>query len=198
MDTTLPYFPLGVLLLPGEQQYLHIFEPRYRQLLVDLESGPPQFIIPFVRDQKMERTGSLVRLSKVVERHANGTSDIIIEAEANVRILSFSKQMHQRLYGGGQAQIFHWESRELEVGEVVRNEFEQYERRSGQLNDHNSYSVEVNQLQIAQALHLSPSQKLAFLNGSQLKRDEILLNQIQHLQLLLNQEERRFNNIYLN
>lgn len=198
MDTMLPYFPLGVLLLPGEQQYLHIFEPRYRQLLKDLESGSPRFIIPFVRDRQIERTGSLVRLSKVVERHANGTSDIIIEAEANVRILSFSKQMYQRLYGGGQVEILKWEESDLETGDAVRSEFEQYERRSGQLNDHSSYSVEVNQLQIAQALHLSPRQKLAFINGSQAKRDEILLNQIQHLQLLLNQEEKRFNNIYLN
>ncbi|CCH34109.1 LON peptidase substrate-binding domain-containing protein [Actinosynnema sp. NPDC047251] len=36
MTTTLPLFPLGTVLLPGTSLPLHVFEPRYRQLAVDL------------------------------------------------------------------------------------------------------------------------------------------------------------------
>lgn len=36
MAETLPLFPLGTVLLPGASLPLHIFEPRYRQLTVDL------------------------------------------------------------------------------------------------------------------------------------------------------------------
>jgi uncharacterized protein len=36
---TLPLFPLGMVLLPGASLPLHIFEPRYRQLTVDLVTG---------------------------------------------------------------------------------------------------------------------------------------------------------------
>ncbi len=36
MTTTLPLFPLGTVLLPGTSLPLHAFEPRYRQLTVDL------------------------------------------------------------------------------------------------------------------------------------------------------------------
>ncbi|WP_367136780.1 LON peptidase substrate-binding domain-containing protein [Saccharothrix sp. HUAS TT1] len=36
MTTTLPLFPLGTVLLPGASLPLHVFEPRYRQLTVDL------------------------------------------------------------------------------------------------------------------------------------------------------------------
>ncbi|GAA0520367.1 peptidase [Saccharopolyspora subtropica] len=36
MTETLPLFPLGSVLLPGGHLSLHIFEPRYRQLVVDL------------------------------------------------------------------------------------------------------------------------------------------------------------------
>jgi uncharacterized protein len=36
---TLPLFPLGTVLLPGASLPLHIFEPRYRQLTVDLVTG---------------------------------------------------------------------------------------------------------------------------------------------------------------
>ncbi|MFD7653491.1 LON peptidase substrate-binding domain-containing protein [Actinosynnema sp. NPDC059797] len=39
MTTTLPLFPLGTVLLPGASLPLHVFEPRYRQLTVDLVSG---------------------------------------------------------------------------------------------------------------------------------------------------------------
>ncbi|MGH3946979.1 MAG: LON peptidase substrate-binding domain-containing protein [Pseudonocardiaceae bacterium] len=39
MAETLPLFPLGTVLLPGTSLPLHIFEPRYRQLTVDLVTG---------------------------------------------------------------------------------------------------------------------------------------------------------------
>lgn len=39
MIETLPLFPLGTVLLPGALLPLHIFEPRYRQLVTDLVTG---------------------------------------------------------------------------------------------------------------------------------------------------------------
>lgn len=39
MIETLPLFPLGTVLLPGASLPLHVFEPRYRQLTVDLVTG---------------------------------------------------------------------------------------------------------------------------------------------------------------
>ncbi len=39
MPETLPLFPLGTVLLPGALLPLHIFEPRYRQLVTDLVTG---------------------------------------------------------------------------------------------------------------------------------------------------------------
>ncbi|MCP2169504.1 LON peptidase substrate-binding domain-containing protein [Goodfellowiella coeruleoviolacea] len=39
MAETLPLFPLGTVLLPGASLPLHIFEPRYRQLVADLVTG---------------------------------------------------------------------------------------------------------------------------------------------------------------
>ncbi|GAA2781966.1 LON peptidase substrate-binding domain-containing protein [Saccharopolyspora taberi] len=36
MTDTLPLFPLGTVLLPGASLPLHVFEPRYRQLTLDL------------------------------------------------------------------------------------------------------------------------------------------------------------------
>ena len=45
MPTTMPMFPLGTALLPGGVLPLHVFEPRYRQMVQDLlaADGTPEF-----------------------------------------------------------------------------------------------------------------------------------------------------------
>lgn len=43
-----PLFPLGVVLFPGTPQLLHIFEPRYRQMLADCLEGDRRFGLSFV------------------------------------------------------------------------------------------------------------------------------------------------------
>ena len=40
MAARLPLFPLGTVLFPGAALPLHIFEPRYRELIEDLMAGP--------------------------------------------------------------------------------------------------------------------------------------------------------------
>ena len=42
-ETTLPLFPLPLVLFPGATLPLHVFEPRYRQLLADVRDGDGRF-----------------------------------------------------------------------------------------------------------------------------------------------------------
>jgi Lon protease-like protein len=44
----LPIFPLGIVLFPGTPQLLHVFEPRYRQMLADCLEGDRRFGISYV------------------------------------------------------------------------------------------------------------------------------------------------------
>jgi Lon protease-like protein len=47
----MPMFPLGTVLLPGAVLPLHVFEPRYRQLVVDCladDSGEPEFGVTLI------------------------------------------------------------------------------------------------------------------------------------------------------
>src|SRR5439155_290434 len=48
MARELPIFPLPIVLFPGAPQPLHIFEPRYRQLLQDCLAGDQRFGIAYV------------------------------------------------------------------------------------------------------------------------------------------------------
>jgi Lon protease-like protein len=46
----LPIFPLPLVLFPGTLQPLHIFEPRYRQLLADSLAGDRRFGVAYVAE----------------------------------------------------------------------------------------------------------------------------------------------------
>lgn len=50
-ERTLPIFPLRLVLFPGAPQPLHIFEPRYRQMLADCAAGDPRFGISCVFEE---------------------------------------------------------------------------------------------------------------------------------------------------
>ena len=56
---TIPMFPLGMLLLPGETKMLHIFEERYKQLVSDCLANQAHFGIPYSSNKFL--TSSLVK-----------------------------------------------------------------------------------------------------------------------------------------
>ena len=51
----LPIFPLPVVLLPNELLPLHIFEPRYRQMIKDVQIGNKLFGVSYLDPGKTER-----------------------------------------------------------------------------------------------------------------------------------------------
>lgn len=83
----LPLFPLGVVLFPGTPMPLHLFEPRYRQLLADIEAGERRFgiltAIPGVgeRDLPAGRVGCVAQLGDV-ERLPDGRANIVVTGGA--------------------------------------------------------------------------------------------------------------------
>ena len=106
---SLPFFPLGVFLLPGERTGLHIFEPRYRQLIEELEwalesglEGSNRFGIPFHYEDMTASTGSLARLVEVKKKHPGGRKDIVVECVGHFETRKFQQQMEAKLYPGGQ------------------------------------------------------------------------------------------------
>jgi uncharacterized protein len=58
MSTQLPLFPLGSVLFPGLVLPLHIFEPRYRQLVEDLLAGPEPRLFGVIAIRRGRETGA--------------------------------------------------------------------------------------------------------------------------------------------
>ncbi|CAM4175387.1 LON peptidase substrate-binding domain-containing protein [Zobellia nedashkovskayae] len=100
----LALLPLQSIFFPGETVPLHIFEDRYKQLIVDCRKEAVTFGIPvYINDNMIY--GTEVQLVEIVNTYDNGEMDVTCVARQVFRILSFEKQMKGKLYAGGTIQF---------------------------------------------------------------------------------------------
>ena len=100
MTNFIPIFPLGLVVYPGESLNLHIFEPRYKQLIQECHATKKPFGIPVVLDNKMQEYGSLVEITELSKVHENGEMDIRTTGIKVFRILELIKELPEKLYSG--------------------------------------------------------------------------------------------------
>ena len=100
MTNFIPVFPLGIVVYPGETVNLHIFEPRYKQLINECYGEGKPFGIPTVIDNKLNEMGTLVRITEVVKVHDNGEMDIRTLGLRVFRVLELIKSVPDKLFGG--------------------------------------------------------------------------------------------------
>ena len=100
MTNFIPIFPLGIVVYPGENLNLHIFEPKYKQLIKECHEQKKLFGIPTVVESKMRDFGSLVTITEISLVHDNGEMDIRTRGEKVFRILEVIKSVPDKLYNG--------------------------------------------------------------------------------------------------
>lgn len=100
MTNFIPIFPLGIVVYPGEQLNLHIFEPRYRQLISECHEQRKPFGIPTVIENRMRDFGSLVTITEISRVHDNGEMDIRTEGIRVFRVLEVIREVPDKLYSG--------------------------------------------------------------------------------------------------
>jgi Lon protease-like protein len=100
MTNFIPIFPLGIVVYPGEKLNLHIFEPRYKQLITECHATKKPFGITTVIDNKMQDVGSLVEITEMTTVHENGEMDIRTKGLQIFRILEVIKEVPEKLYSG--------------------------------------------------------------------------------------------------
>lgn len=105
MLSLLPFFPLQLVVFPGEQLNLHIFEPRYRQLIQDAEQDGITFGVPTVINGEVKPIATEVKLLEVSKRYPEGASDIKTLGQRVFRIKNFQPQLQPKLYAGGEIEF---------------------------------------------------------------------------------------------
>ncbi len=100
MTNFIPIFPLGIVVYPGEQLNLHIFEPRYKQLIKECFETKKPFGIPTVIDNKINETGTLVKVIEITTVYDDGKMDVKTEGLEVFTILELINQLPEKLYSG--------------------------------------------------------------------------------------------------
>lgn len=100
MTNFIPIFPLGIVVYPGENLNLHIFEPRYKQLIKECHENKKPFGIPSVIDNKLQENGTLVSVIEISKTYDNGELDIKTKGERVFRMLEIIKEIPDKLYSG--------------------------------------------------------------------------------------------------
>ncbi|MCW3074120.1 MAG: peptidase [Flaviaesturariibacter sp.] len=100
MTNFIPIFPLSLVVYPGEALNLHIFEPRYKQLIAECYREKKPFGIPAVVNDKMQEFGTLVEITELTAVHDNGEMDIKTRGDRVFRILEVIKEVPDKLYCG--------------------------------------------------------------------------------------------------
>lgn len=84
----LPIFPLELVVFPNESVNLHVFEPRYRELMKDCETDDIRFAIPLVRQKRIMPLVTAVKLGQIRKRYPNGRLDVTVIATKDVYKIS--------------------------------------------------------------------------------------------------------------
>src|SRR5438477_1874650 len=85
-------FPLPIVLLPTERIPLHIFEPRYRELIEEcIETGADFGLILTDGEGAVHEIGTRATVAQVLERLDDGRLNIVVEGGERFRLLELTR-----------------------------------------------------------------------------------------------------------
>ncbi len=86
----IPLFPLNVVLLPGGDLPLHIFEPRYRRMVHDCIEHKSEFGMLLSLPKGVVRVGCTAEIVDVAKQYDDGRLDIVTVGRAPFRIVELA------------------------------------------------------------------------------------------------------------
>ncbi len=73
----MPLFPLQVVLLPGNELPLHIFEDRYKEMIADVIRERIEFGVVLAAEKGIAHIGCTATIEKVLREYPDGRMDIL-------------------------------------------------------------------------------------------------------------------------
>ncbi len=88
----LPLFPLNLVLFPGEQLPLHVFEQRYRRMARTCLDERSPFGVVLAHSDGTAKVGCTAEIIEVTQRYSDGRLDIITVGREPFRVTEFFKE----------------------------------------------------------------------------------------------------------
>jgi Lon protease-like protein len=83
----LPLFPLQVVLLPGAELPLHIFEDRYKEMIAEVIQDRLEFGVILANEKGIVNTGCTALIDKVLREYPDGRLDILARGRRRFEIM---------------------------------------------------------------------------------------------------------------
>jgi Lon protease-like protein len=91
-DGLLPLFPLQVVLLPGAQLPLHIFEERYKEMIAEVLRDKIEFGVVLANEKGIVNTGCTASVDRVLKEYPDGRLDILTRGRRRFEILLVNEE----------------------------------------------------------------------------------------------------------
>ena len=88
----LPLFPLDVVLLPGTPLPLHIFEPRYKEMIGECLSNETQFGVVRAVEQGITEVGCTAQIVTVAKQYPDGRLDLVAEGRSRFEVVNLNRE----------------------------------------------------------------------------------------------------------
>ena len=88
----LPLFPLDVVLLPGTPLPLHIFEPRYKEMIGECIANDAPFGVIRALEEGIAEVGCTAEIITVTKEYPDGRMDLIAEGRKRFEVLELNQE----------------------------------------------------------------------------------------------------------
>ncbi len=88
----LPLFPLDLVLFPGASLPLHIFEPRYKEMISECLNRKKSFGVVRAKEEGVAEIGCTAEIITVAKKYPDGRMDIIAEGRERFEVMQVSQE----------------------------------------------------------------------------------------------------------
>jgi Lon protease-like protein len=92
VSSLLPLFPLEVVLFPGTRLPLHIFEPRYKEMIAECLDRNAPFGVVLAAEQGIAEIGCTAEIVAVTKQYPDGQLDIASEGRKRFDVLHLNQE----------------------------------------------------------------------------------------------------------
>lgn len=92
MDVLIPLFPLDVVLFPGAPLPLHIFEPRYKEMIGECLAQNRAFGVVRAVEQGLADVGCTAEIVTVVKEYPDGRLDLVTEGRKRFELVRVNQE----------------------------------------------------------------------------------------------------------